>query len=96
MVLSPHPKNMSHSRNSGNSKHYHQSTLPTTPQANALVEKSVQTVKNLLTIAKQRNYDPHLGLLEYSNTPIDEVGSPAQLLMSRRPRSIIPTTEAQL
>ena len=76
--------------------HYHQSTLPTTPRANALVEKSVRTVNNLLTIAKQCNYDPYLGLLEYRNTPIDQVGSPAQLLMSRRPRSIIPTTEAQL
>ena len=71
-------------------------TSPLYPQANRLVEKSVQTVKNLLTIAKQGNYDPYLGLLEYRNAPIDKVGSPAQLLMSRRPRSIIPTTEAQL
>ena len=29
-------------------------------------------------------------------TPIDDVASPAQLLMSRRLRSIIPTTEVQL
>ena len=36
------------------------------------------------------------GLLEYRNTPIDDVGSPAQLLMSRRLRSIISTTNAQL
>ena len=37
-----------------------------------------------------------MGLLEYRNTPIDDAGSPAQLLMSRRLRSIIPTTNAQL
>ena len=53
-------------------------------------------MKNLLTKAKQDRRDPYLGLLEYRNTPIDDVGSPAQLLMSRRLRSIIPTTNAQL
>ena len=35
-------------------------------------------------------------LLEYRNTPINDVGSPAQLLLSRRSRLIIPTTNAQL
>ena len=73
--------------------HYCQSTVP---QANGLVEKEVQTVKNLLTKAKQDRRDPYLGLLEYRNTPIDDIGSPAQLLMSRGLRSIIPTTNAQL
>ena len=68
---------------------------PLYPQANGLVEKSLQTVKNLLTKAKQDNRDPYLGLLEYRNTPIDDVGSPAQLIMSRRLRSIISTSEAQ-
>lgn len=53
-------------------------------------------MKNLLTKAKQDRRDPYLGLLEYRNTPVDDIGSPAQLLMSRRLRSIIPTTNAQL
>ena len=53
-------------------------------------------IENLLTKVKQDNRDPYIGLLEYRNTPFDEVGSPAQLLMSRRLRSIIPTPEAQL
>ena len=74
----------------------HTTTSPLFPQGNGLVEKSVQTVKYLLTKAKQDNRDPYLGLLEYRNTPIDEVGSPAQVHMSRRLRSIITTTEAQL
>ena len=39
---------------------------PLYPQANGLVEKSVQTVKNLLTKAKQDNRDPYLGLLEHT------------------------------
>jgi len=53
-------------------------------------------VKSLLSKGKQDHRDPYLGLLEHRNTPIDGVGSPAQLLMSRRLRSIIPTTKAQL
>ena len=60
------------------------------------MDNSVQTLKNLLIKAKQDHRDPYPGLLEYRNTPIDDVGSPAQLLMSRRLRSIIPTTEGQL
>ena len=74
----------------------HTTVSPLYPQANGLVEKEVQTVKNLLTKAKQDRRDPYLALLEYRNTPIDDIGSPAQLLMSRRLRSIIPTTNAQL
>ena len=53
-------------------------------------------MKNLLTKAKQDRRDIYLELLEYRNTPIDEIGLPGQLLMSRRLRSIIPTTNAQL
>ena len=34
--------------------------------------------------------------MEYRNTPIDDVGSPAQLLMNRRLRSRIPQTISQL
>ena len=37
-----------------------------------------------------------MGLLEYRNTPIDDIGSPAQLFMSQQLRSIIPTSNAQL
>lgn len=74
----------------------HTTVSPLYPQANGLVERAVQTVKSLLTKAKQDHRYPYLGLLEYRNTPIDDIGSPAQLLMSRRLRSIIPTTDAQL
>ena len=74
----------------------HTTVSPLYPQANGLVEKEVQTVKHILTKAKQDRRDPYLGLLEYRNTPIDDVGSPAQLLMSRRLISIIPTTDAHL
>ena len=44
------------------------------PQANGLVEREVQTMRT--------RRDPYLGLLEYRNTPTDDVCSSAQLLMS--------------
>ena len=43
----------------------------------------------MLTKAKQDSRDPYLVSLEYRNTPIDDVDSPAQILMSKRLRSII-------
>ena len=63
----------------------HTTTSPLNPQANGVIKKAVQTVKNLLTKAKQDSHDPYLALLEYRNTPINnDVGSPTQLLTSRR------------
>ena len=55
----------------------HTTISPLYPQANGVVEKEVQIVKNLLIKAKQDHRDPYLGLLEYRKTPIDDVGSPA-------------------
>ena len=41
--------------------------------------------------------DIHLGLLEYRNTPwSDTIGSPAQCLMGRRTKTLVPTTGALL
>lgn len=41
--------------------------------------------------------DPFLAILEYRNTPISsDLGSPAQLLQSRRLRSVLPTIERHL
>ena len=60
----------------------HETTSPYHPQANGLAEKFVQTVKRLLNKAKADHQDPYLSILEYRNTPIDNIGSPAQLLMS--------------
>lgn len=66
------------------------------PQSNGLAEKNVQTAKRILTKAKEDKKDPYLCLLEYRNTPVDGLKSPAQILMSRRLRSILPTTTQQL
>ena len=66
------------------------------PQANGLAEKSVQTAKRLLRKTQKEGKDPYISILEYRNTPIDGIGSPAQLLMNRRLRSILPSTPKQL
>ena len=77
-------------------KFNHVTTSPYHPQANGLAEKSVQIIKNLLTKAKMDNKDPYLSLLEYRNTSVYDLGSPAQLCMSRRLNSLLPCTPEQL
>ena len=62
---------------------------PRYPQSNGMSEMGVKISKRIL---KKCN-DPHLGLLEYLNTPITGMSySPAQMLMSRTTRSIMPTS----
>ncbi|XP_033731747.1 uncharacterized protein K02A2.6-like [Pecten maximus] len=73
----------------------HTTSSPRYPRSNGMVERGVQTVKNLLKKAQQDGRDPYLALLEYRNTPVNEKGSPAQLLMSRRLKTPIPVS-AQL
>ena len=75
----------------------HLTSSPHFPQSNGMAEKSVQTAKNLIKKAMQEGKDPYLALLEYRNTPnSDSLGSPAQRLMGRRTKSIVPMTEQLL
>ena len=75
----------------------HVTTSPYHPQANDLAEKSVQIVKKLLRKAKLDGKDPYLSLLEYRNTCcVHNIGSPAQLCMSHRLNSLLPSTPEQL
>ena len=68
---------------------------PNYAQSNGLAERNVQTIKNLLKKAKEGMKDEQLALLEFRNTPISGLQeSPAQLLMSRRLRSTLPTATA--
>ena len=68
----------------------HITASPFHPQANGLAEKSVQTVKKILSKAKADGQDLYLCLLEYRNTMIDNLALPAQLLMGRRLRTNLP------
>ena len=71
----------------------HHTSSPYHPQGNGHAERGVQTVKRLWRKCK----DKHLALLDYCTTPLESCSlSPAQLLMSRRPRNLLPTSQELL
>ena len=75
----------------------HITSSPCFPQSNGLVENSVKQAKNLLGKCKKDGSDPLLGLLNLRNVPRDQtLGSPAQRLMSRRTRCILPVAKKLL
>ena len=74
----------------------HVTSSSTYPKSISLVERSVHIAKQLLKKSKSDNRDPYLGLLEHRNTPLDNLAAPAQLLMSRSLRSILPSTSNHL
>nr|XP_006817101.1 PREDICTED: uncharacterized protein K02A2.6-like [Saccoglossus kowalevskii] len=57
-------------------------TSPYMSQSNGLVERTVQTINNLTQKTRDDGKDPYLSIPEYKNTPINDIGSPAQFLMS--------------
>ena len=63
------------------------------PESNGLAERTVQTLKQLLS----KSGDPFLALLVYQATPLSWCGySPAQLLMGRNVCTNIPQSTEQL
>ena len=64
---------------------------PRHAQANGFAEAMVKVVKNLWIKAAECNEDPHLALLYYRATPVKPgLASPAELLMARRIRTLMP------
>ena len=75
----------------------HQTSSPHYPRSNGKAEKAVQTIKNLLRKAQVEKSDFHLALLDFRNSPTnDNVGSPAQRLMGRRTKTLLPTAKKLL
>ena len=74
----------------------HVTSSPLHSQGNGVAERCIQTVKKLFTKAKQSGSDPYISILEYRNSPLSCGKSPAQLLMSRELRSILPLTSGHL
>ena len=74
----------------------HIMSSPYYSQGNALAERQIQTLKAMLKKCKQAGEDINLAMLEWRNTPIEGLGSPAQLLMGRRLQTVLPSTHKQL
>ncbi len=64
----------------------HTTSSPRYSQSTGRVENAVKTAKRLMIKAKETNSDPFLALLEWRNTPSEQLGpSPAQLLVGAEP-----------
>jgi len=71
----------------------HATSSPMYAQSNGEAERAVQTIKRLWT----KCTDKHLAMLDYRTTPLESCNmSPAQLLMSRRPRNLLPVSRELL
>ena len=72
----------------------HVTSSPRYPQSNGLVERTVQTIKQLF---KKTPYDPQMTHLTYHATPLPWCGlSLAELLMGRRIRTPVPVANCLL
>ena len=75
----------------------HRTSYPGNSKANGKVESAVKTAKNLLRRALSARTDPYTAILDYRNTPTQGIeSSPAQRLMNRRTRTLLPTTKTLL
>lgn len=69
---------------------------PTYAQSNGMIERENQTVKHLFKKALANQADPYLSLLALRSTPHNGLPSPAELLMGRRLRTMVPIKDSQL
>ncbi|UYV60919.1 K02A2.6-like [Cordylochernes scorpioides] len=77
-------------------KFNHKTSSPHYPKSNGLAERAVQIAKNILRKCKQSGDDIQIALLNYRNTPREDMGSPAQKLLSRRTKTILPISKELL
>nr|XP_034840382.1 uncharacterized protein LOC117996432 [Maniola hyperantus] len=75
----------------------HVTSSPLYPRSNGLAERNVRTIKDLMRKSYESGEDWKLALLNFRNTPLSgEKWSPAQLLMSRRLNTRLPSSTSQL
>jgi transposase InsO family protein len=65
----------------------HITSSPGHPSGNGAAERAVRTVKDILKASK----DPYNAMLAYRTTPLENGYSPAELLMSRKLRTKLPS-----
>ncbi|UYV83155.1 K02A2.6-like, partial [Cordylochernes scorpioides] len=64
-------------------------------KSNGMVERTVQPLKKLIKRCGEESTDPYLALFNLRNTPHNNLPSPAQIMKSRKLRSIIPSKTSQ-
>ena len=70
---------------------------PGNSKANGKPESGVKTAERILKKSIRAGTDPYLAVLDYRNTPTQGMTtSPAQRLMSRRTKTLLPTTQSIL
>lgn len=75
----------------------HYTSSPYNSKANGKAESAVKTVKRIMRKCKESRSDPYLAILDHRNTPTQGMTtSPAQRLMSRRTKTLLPTAVTQL
>ena len=75
----------------------HTTTSPHHSKANGKVESAVKVAKRMLRKTTKSGEDQYLALLNIRNAPTQGVdSSPAQRLMGRRTRTLLPTTKSLL
>ena len=71
----------------------HTPSGPGNSKANGKAESAVKTAKSLLRKALDSDKDPYMAILDYRNTPTQGMdSSPAQRLMNRRTKTLLPTS----
>uniref|UniRef100_A0A8C7YWC8 Gypsy retrotransposon integrase-like protein 1 n=1 Tax=Oryzias sinensis TaxID=183150 RepID=A0A8C7YWC8_9TELE len=76
---------------------HHRTSSPGHAQSNGKAESAVKTAKKLLLKAKTAGQDPYLAMLDHRNTPSQGLNSsPAQRLLSRCTRTLLPTRTSLL
>lgn len=75
----------------------HVTTSPYHSQSNGKVESAVKIAKKVMKKAKRSGQDVWKAILDWRNTPTENMASsPAQRLMSRRTRTLLPTANQLL
>jgi len=75
----------------------HITSSPRYAQSNGRAENAVKSAKRIMIKAREAGSDPLLALLEWRNTPSEQLGpSPAQLMFGRRTRTLLPTADKLL
>ncbi|KAK7933832.1 hypothetical protein WMY93_004728 [Mugilogobius chulae] len=75
----------------------HVMSSPRHPKSNGKAESAVKIVKNLSKRAASAGTDPWLAILQWRNTPTDDMHcSPAQRLMARRLKTSLPVSDTLL